>query len=162
MVVTQLPAGPTTHEVWLADESGSRVLYKRLINVYTEDGQTLEVAIEPQRNISEVLIHTIDSPSWVAWREVRVFGPRSAGLLEAEASAPEKRDTVTTELKRPESETSTSVGENVAPLGSGFASAEKNLPTLRLTMMQARSGIRNSCHRSGSQLLSTISTWSAR
>ena len=125
MVVTQLPAGPTTHEVWLADESGSRVLYKRLINVYTEDGQTLEVAIEPQRNISEVLIHTIDSPSWVAWREVRVFGPRSAGLLEAEASAPEKRDTVTTELKRPESETSTSVGENVAPLGSGFASAEE-------------------------------------
>ena len=73
MVITQAPAGPTTHEVWLGSGSDTRTLYKRLPDVHTEDGQTLEVVIEPPRMISEVLILTRDSPSWVAWREVRVF-----------------------------------------------------------------------------------------
>ena len=40
-VVTQAPAGPTTHEVWLGDGSGTRTLYKRFSNVHTEDGQNL-------------------------------------------------------------------------------------------------------------------------
>ena len=37
MVVAQTPPGQTTHEVWLGDASGARTLYKRLINVQTED-----------------------------------------------------------------------------------------------------------------------------
>ena len=63
LVVTQAPAGPTTHEVWLGDGSGTRTLYKRFSNVHTEDGQTLDVAIDPPRSIDEVLILTLDSPS---------------------------------------------------------------------------------------------------
>ena len=82
MVITQAPAGPTTHEVWLGSGSDTRTLYKRLSDVHTEDGQTLEVVIEPPRMISEVLILTRDSPSWVAWREVRVFA-----LLPADTTA---------------------------------------------------------------------------
>ncbi len=82
LVVTQAPAGPTTHEVWLGDGSGTRTLYKRFSNVHTEDGQTLEVAIEPPRSVNEVLILTLDSPSWVAWREVRVFGSLSEDPIE--------------------------------------------------------------------------------
>ena len=74
MVITQSPAGQTMHEIWLGDASGVRTLYKQLIDVHTEDGQTLEVAIEPPRVINEVLIRTTNSPSHVAWREVRVFG----------------------------------------------------------------------------------------
>ena len=75
LVVTQAPAGPTTHEVWLGNGSGGvRTLYKRFSDVHTEDGQTLDVAIDPPRSITEVLVITLDSPSWVGWREVRVFG----------------------------------------------------------------------------------------
>ena len=74
MVVAQAPAGRTTHEVWLGDKSGVRTLYKQFANLRTEDGQTLEIVIQPPRVLNEVLIVTTDSPSWVAWREVRVFG----------------------------------------------------------------------------------------
>ena len=77
MVVTQAPAGPTTHEVWLGNDSGVLTLFTRLTDLYTEDGQTLELSIPPMRAVNEVLILTRDSPSWVAWREVRVFGSHS-------------------------------------------------------------------------------------
>ena len=77
MVIAQTPPGPTTHELWLGDGSGSRALYQRLISDHTEDGQALEITIDPPRNITEVLIRTVQSPSWVAWREVRVFGAPS-------------------------------------------------------------------------------------
>ena len=77
LVIAQTPPGPTTHEVWLGDGSGTRALYERLTNDHTEDGQTLEVTIEPPRSINEVFIRTVHSPSWVAWREVRVFGEPS-------------------------------------------------------------------------------------
>ena len=77
MVVAQAPPGPTTHELWLGDSSGTRALYKRLISEHTEDGQTLAVSVDPPRNITEVYIRTVQSPSWVAWRELRVFGDPS-------------------------------------------------------------------------------------
>ncbi len=77
LVIAQAPPGPTTHEVWLGDGSGTRALYERLVSDNTEDGQTLAVKIEPPRSINEVFIRTLQSPSWVAWREVRVFGEPS-------------------------------------------------------------------------------------
>ena len=121
MVITQTPAGPTTHEIWLGNGSGTPALYKRLTDVHTEDGQTLEVAIEPPRSINEVLIRTLDSPSWVAWREVRVFGSPSANPeepvesssnLSAKAAEQERTESVTAEL----------LLGNVAALGSGRGS----------------------------------------
>ena len=77
MVVAQTPPGPTSHELWLGDGSGTRALYARLSNQHTEDGQTLAVPIDPPRSINEVYIRTVQSPSWVAWREIRVFGAPS-------------------------------------------------------------------------------------
>ena len=74
LVVAQNPAGRTTHEVWLGEESGVRTLYNRFVNLHTEDGQTLDIVIQPPRVVNEVLVLTTDGPSWVAWREVRVFG----------------------------------------------------------------------------------------
>ena len=82
MVVTQAPAGPTTHEVRLGNGSGRWILYKRLTDVHTEDGQTLEVAIEPPQIVNEVLILTLLSQGWLAWREVRVFGSPSVKPME--------------------------------------------------------------------------------
>ena len=88
MIITQAPPGPTTHEVWLGHGSGLRTFYKRLSDVHTEDGQTLAVAIEPPQIVDEVLILTIHSPSWVAWRELRVFG-RQPVISEPEEEAPQ-------------------------------------------------------------------------
>ena len=87
LIIAQTPAGPTTHDVWLGSGSGTRSLYKRLINVHTEDGQTLAVDIDPARKVDEVSIRTLDGPSWVAWREVRVFGSPAASPQE-EVGAP--------------------------------------------------------------------------
>ena len=85
LVVSQTPAGPTTHEVWLADRSGAvRTLYKRLSIAHTQDGQTLDLPFDPPRSTTEVLIFTLDSPSWVAWREVRVFSSLSEDPTEGQ------------------------------------------------------------------------------
>ena len=88
MTVTQAPPGRTTHEVWLGHGSGLRTFYKRLSDVHTEDGQILSVAIEPPQIVNEVLILTIHSPSWVAWREIGVFG-RQPVISEPEEEAPQ-------------------------------------------------------------------------
>ena len=101
MVVTQSPAGPTTHEVWLGNGSGTRTLYKRLVNVPTVDGQTLSVGIEPPRSINEVRILTLDSPSWVAWREVRVFGSPSVNPMAAVGAPLVKLNKIATGLEMP-------------------------------------------------------------
>ena len=82
MVVAQTPAGPTTHEIWLGNGSGVRTLYRRLIDVHTEDGQILDVTFAPPRAVNEVLIRTVHNPSWVAWREVRVFGRQAESPTE--------------------------------------------------------------------------------
>ena len=74
MEITQAPAGPTTHEVWLDNGSGTRTLFRRLSHLPTEDGQVLDIEIYPPQVVSEVFILTLQSPSWVAWREIRVFG----------------------------------------------------------------------------------------
>ena len=83
LVVAQHPPGPTTHDVWLGDGSGLRSRYKNFVNADTEDGGVLDVVIDPPRNINEVVVRTIDSPSWVAWREVRVFGSQSVAPTDA-------------------------------------------------------------------------------
>ncbi len=101
LVVTQAPAGPTTHEVWLGNGSDTRALYKRLINVHTEEGQTVAVAIEPPRIVSEVLIRTLHSPSWVAWREVRVFGSPPANPMETVGASALKLDEIVAGLELP-------------------------------------------------------------
>ena len=72
--VTQAPAGATTHEIWLGNGSGSRTLFARLSDVHTDDGQLLDLDINPPQVVDEVFILTLDSPSWVAWREIKVFG----------------------------------------------------------------------------------------
>ena len=101
MVVAQAPAGPTTHEVWVENGSGTRTLHKRIVDVYTEDGQTLRVTLEPPRIAKEVLILTVHSPSWVAWREVRVFGSL-ASIPKDTAEAPQmKLDKIATGLELP-------------------------------------------------------------
>ena len=73
LVVTQSEAGLTTHELWLGDDSHTTTPYKRFDNLHTEDGQVLEVIVDPARRINRVYILTRQSKGWVGWFEVRVF-----------------------------------------------------------------------------------------
>ncbi len=74
LVAAQAPAGPTTHTLWLDNGSGVRTRFTQLTGIHTEDGQTLTFEINPPRPVRELLVQTLESPSWVAWREVRVRG----------------------------------------------------------------------------------------
>ncbi len=78
LLVAQTPSGRTSHEIWLADDAFR--LYQRLEGVSTSDGQLLTVPIQPPQVITRVLLRTLDSPSYVAWREVRVFGQPPTAL----------------------------------------------------------------------------------
>ena len=73
LVITQSDAGLTTHELWLGDDSHTVTPYKRLDNIHTEDGQTLELVVDPPRRINRVFLLTRQSTGWVGWYEVKVF-----------------------------------------------------------------------------------------
>ena len=78
LLVAQTPAGATTHEVWVSEASGTFTKVHASYDVSTSDGDNLEFPIEPSLVIDRVLVLTTESPSWVAWREVRVFGVPAA------------------------------------------------------------------------------------
>jgi len=101
LVVAQAPAGPTSHVLWLGNGSGVRTLYKRLTDIYTEDGQTLTIELSPPLPVDDLLIQTLDSPSWVAWREVRVFGLPTSETEVSNETLPLKRDLIIENLVLP-------------------------------------------------------------
>ena len=73
-VVAQSPPGETRHEIWLGEASGKLTKYGAALNTHTEDREVVVLTIDPAQIIDRVQIRTTKSPSWIAWREVRVFG----------------------------------------------------------------------------------------
>ena len=86
LLVTQAPAGETSHQIWASGPSGALTKLHEYINAPTSDGQTLEIPVEPPLILDRVMVLTTQSPSWVAWREVRVFGV-PAQLSQAESAS---------------------------------------------------------------------------
>ena len=74
LVVTQAPAGETSHQIWVSAASGALTKLHEYIDAPTSDGQTLEIPVDPPLILDRVMVLTTQSPSWIAWREVRVFG----------------------------------------------------------------------------------------
>ncbi len=74
LVIAQAPPGPTTHVMWVDNGSGVRTFSRRFADLHTEDGQTLTIEFDPPKPVKEILVQTLESPSWVAWREVRILG----------------------------------------------------------------------------------------
>ena len=91
LVVTQYPASETSHEIWFGYKSGLLSKYHEFINVHTAEGHTLDLVMEPAQIIDRVLIRTVSSPSWVAWREVRVFGQPPPPSAAEGAQAPNQQ-----------------------------------------------------------------------
>ena len=72
LVVAQYPPGETRHQVWAILGDGSSTLLAD-VRGYTIQGQALEpVLVEPVPNVRAIRVATLESPSWVAWREIEV------------------------------------------------------------------------------------------
>ena len=112
LVVAQTPPGPTTHVLWLGNGSGARGLYTRLEDIQTEDGQTIEVLLDPPQPVDELLVHTLESPSWVGWREVQVFGAPAPEAAESSHSPQLGMEKVIENLELPVQVTHAGDGSN--------------------------------------------------
>jgi HEAT repeat protein len=82
LVVAQLPAGQTTHEIWVSDQPiGEDRAKAKLVHSFqgqTDNAQALEFRFPKMTFARHVQIRTTESPSWVGWLEVqlRVGRPR--------------------------------------------------------------------------------------
>jgi hypothetical protein len=74
LYVSQYPTGDTVHQIWGGDaEEDLRLIFE--FTGRTSDKQELEfIPQEAIVGIRLLRIITTKSPSWVAWREIRVFG----------------------------------------------------------------------------------------
>lgn len=75
LLVSQYPAGNTTHRVQVrpSDSDAYQTVYE--FQGSTNDNDWLAFKPEvPLENVSQIRIQTIASPSWVAWREIQVYG----------------------------------------------------------------------------------------
>ncbi len=74
LVVSQYPEGETDHQLWAGPDAG----HLTLIHEFKGDTQDLEVLdYSPPSSLTNtrfIRIVTIQSPSWVAWREIQVTG----------------------------------------------------------------------------------------
>jgi RNA polymerase sigma factor (sigma-70 family) len=79
--MTQLPAGVTTHEIWVSSEpigeDRSRAKLAHTFRGPTDDNQRLSLEFPMGLCARYVQVRTTESPSWVAWVEVelRVLRP---------------------------------------------------------------------------------------
>lgn len=78
LVVGQWPAGETVHQVW-GGLPGEDLSLLHDFRGHTEENQVLEFAPEtPWQDVQIVRVVTLESPSWVAWKEIEVIGEREA------------------------------------------------------------------------------------
>lgn len=82
MSIEQWPPGHTRHQVWARLEDGRQVLVAEFYGFTSIDGRLVYRLPIPLAGVSAVRILTLESPAWVAWREIEVV---SAPAPEAEA-----------------------------------------------------------------------------
>jgi F5/8 type C domain-containing protein len=75
LLVSQYPAGNTTHRVQVRSSSGAAYQTVFEFQGSTDDNDWLVFKPQvPLENVSQIRIQTIASPSWVAWREIQAYG----------------------------------------------------------------------------------------
>jgi hypothetical protein len=73
--VAQYPQGDTVHRVQVRATSGSDYITVHEFSGSTSENEWLTFTPHaPLENVAQIRIQTISSPSWVAWKEVQVFG----------------------------------------------------------------------------------------
>ncbi|MBD3288851.1 cellulase family glycosylhydrolase, partial [candidate division KSB1 bacterium] len=74
LVTSQYPDGETAHTIRGLPTNGQWVVLHEF-NEYTADNQELTFTSQsPLLNIERIRVETTESPSWVSWREIEVFG----------------------------------------------------------------------------------------
>jgi hypothetical protein len=75
LVVSRYPAeGPSLYRVWAKTASGQDVLLQELAGV-SRDNEVLEYTpAQAAQGIVRIRVETLQTTSWVAWREIEVFG----------------------------------------------------------------------------------------
>lgn len=72
--VAQYPAGETRHQVHAQLGDGRSVFLQTLAG-NTNDNDVLRITLDiPLSDVTAIRVDTLESPSWVAWREISVFG----------------------------------------------------------------------------------------
>ena len=75
LLISQDPIGDTVHHIQVraSDADAYQTVYE--FNASTTDNEWLFFRPEtPLENVSQIRIETIESPSWVAWKEIQVYG----------------------------------------------------------------------------------------
>ncbi|MCI0376840.1 MAG: discoidin domain-containing protein [Gemmataceae bacterium] len=76
LVATQLPAGETTHEIWVSSEpigeNRAKAKLIRTLTGITDAGQQLKIDFPKELYARYVQIRTTQSPSWVSWERVEL------------------------------------------------------------------------------------------
>jgi len=75
LLISQYPAGDTVHRVQVraSEADAYETVYE--FNESTADNEWLFFRPEtPLEHVNQIRIETIDSPSWVAWKEIQVYG----------------------------------------------------------------------------------------
>lgn len=85
LTVAQYPAGRTVHRVWALMGDGSRVLLEELAGD-TQDLDALTVSLPAGLgDVQQIRVETLESPSWVSWREIEIYGGDLASLCIVQA-----------------------------------------------------------------------------
>lgn len=78
LVVAQSSVGRTTHQIWIEDEAGKIHGHTTELTSLTRDRQVLivrwdQTSVGDAEGIRRVFVRTVSGPSWVGWREIRIF-----------------------------------------------------------------------------------------
>ncbi len=75
LTVGQWPDGRTVHQLWVGDSQDAMKMVQEFTS-HTYDFDELSYdPTTPLKNIRYVRVVTLDSPSWVSWREIEVLAP---------------------------------------------------------------------------------------
>jgi predicted amidohydrolase YtcJ len=95
LLTSQDPPGEVVHEIWGRVEGGE---YRLLHTLASESGDNQWLTItptEPWNGVRYLKIVTVQSPSWVAWREVEVMGiPGESAAVGTELPIGESADVI--------------------------------------------------------------------
>jgi hypothetical protein len=75
LLVAQYPQGETVHRIQVRAESGAAYVEIHEFSGVTEDNDWLTLTLDaPMEGVRFIRVQTLSSPSWVAWKEIQVFG----------------------------------------------------------------------------------------
>jgi len=133
LVASQFPAGETLHLVLGRRPGDTRNIILGQLAGETTDGQEFVLTDgAPWSGIQTIIVQTIKSPSWVAWREIEVFGIPAEPVAEIEPTDTDEpaepaepadliftnAEIITMDFNRPQAEAIAIRGDRILAVGT--------------------------------------------